>query len=64
MKVLKRTLNEDTVAYLKWTVFGNGHPLDLNGCILFTDSEARLNPPGEDEEYQHYGCYQPIGELK
>jgi hypothetical protein len=67
MRILHRTSADPKFhAYLKydgWHVFKD-IALDLTGCILFTESEAKLNPPGEGEEYQHYGCYLSLKELK
>ena len=66
MKVLQER-NTKTIAYLKydgWAVFPSEGPLDLNGCILFTNGEAALNPPVKGQVYQHYGCYTTIKELK
>ena len=54
-----------SIAYLKyegWHVFRKDTPLDLTGCILFTQAEVALNPPKIGQTYQHWGCYAPIKE--
>jgi len=71
MKILRRdavhdgSYHHEYLKYDGWARFkGNTTPLDLNGCILFTNAEAKLNPPKDGEAYQHYGCYPSIKELK
>ena len=66
MYILKHTVLPGSIAYLKydgWHLFKDC-ALDLSGCILFTKGETKLNPPGIDQEYQYYGCYPSIKELK
>jgi hypothetical protein len=66
MKILQRD-NCTHLSYLKydgWYTVERKGPLDLTGCILFTNGEALLNPPKENEVYQHFGCYPALGREK
>ena len=66
MRIMQRKTSDD-ISYLKydgWATFKREGPLDLTGCILFTNGEAALNPPKDNETYQHYGCYPALGRDK
>ena len=58
MYVIKRT-SDYSVSYYKydgWEEFETP-PIDLTGCVLFTEREAKVNELPPNEEFQWYGAY-------
>ena len=61
MYIIKRhhTLTGE-LAYFKydgWDKMPDCGPLDLTGCVMFTERERRANTLRPNEEWQWYGSY-------